>query len=331
MGKRRSNRKTSRKVNKNTKILASIIGLIILVLLGVLGINNDSIEKLANEFGINLETENITNTVSNTTQNSTSQEEIQNNNSNTQVSTDLQVYYIDVGQADSILVTNQEHSMLIDAGNNEDGKEVTNFIKEKGITKLDYVIGTHPHEDHIGGLDDVINSDLEIENILMPKIQTNTKTFEDVLDAVSNKGLQITSPSKGDNFNLGEAKCEIMTDSILDKNNLNLSSIVIRLEFGSNSFLFMGDAEEENEETRSWPKTDVLKVGHHGSNTSSSESFLSQVTPKYAIIMVGEGNSYGLPKEEIISRIENTGATIYRTDEVGTIQVTSNGTDLNFN
>ena len=331
MGKRRSNRKTSRKVNKNTKILASIIVLIILVLLGVLGINNDSIEKLANEFGINLETENIANTVSNTAQNSTSQEEIQNNNSNTQVSTDLQVYYIDVGQADSILVTNQEHSMLIDAGNNEDGKEVTNFIKEKGITKLDYVIGTHPHEDHIGGLDDVINSDLEIENILMPKIQTNTKTFEDVLDAVSNKGLQITSPAKGDTFNIGEAKCEIMTDSILDKNNLNLSSIVIRLEFGSNSFLFMGDAEEENEETRSWPKTDVLKVGHHGSNTSSSESFLSQVTPKYAIIMVGEGNSYGLPKEEIISRIENTGATIYRTDEVGTIQVTSNGTDLNFN
>ena len=153
----------------------------------------------------------------------------------------LNVYFIDVGQADSILVSNKNETMLIDAGDNDNGRDVVNFIKEKGITKINYLIGTHPHADHIGGLDDVINSDLEIENIYMPKIQTNTKTFEDVLDAIKNKGLKVTAPKKGDKFKIGDSNCEIMTDSIIDENNLNLSSIIIRLEYGDNSFLFMGD------------------------------------------------------------------------------------------
>ena len=134
--------------------------------------------------------------------------------------------------------------MLIDAGNNENGTDVVNFIKEKGISKINYLIGTHPHADHIGGLDDVINSDLEIENIYMPKIQTNTKTFEDVLDAIKNKGLKVTAPKKGDTFKIGDSNCEIMTDSILDDDNLNLSSIITRLEYGDNSFLFMGDRRD---------------------------------------------------------------------------------------
>ena len=223
---------------------------------------------------------------------------------------DLTVYFIDVGQADSILVKNQNDALLIDAGNNEDGQDVVDFIKDKGITKLDYVIGTHPHEDHIGGLDDVINSDLKIENLWMPKIQTNTKTFEDVLDAVKNKGLKVTAPNKGDSFEIGKAKCEVMTDSILNKDNLNLSSIVIRLEFGNNSFLFMGDAEIANEKTRTWMKTDVLKVGHHGSNTSSSESFLKQINPTYAVIMAGKNNSYGKKKKKILDRLAKIGSKI---------------------
>lgn len=240
----------------------------------------------------------------------------------------LIVYFIDVGQADSILIKNQDDTLLIDAGNNEDGQDVVNFIKGKGITKLNYVIGTHPHEDHIGGLDDVINSDLKIENLWMPKIQTNTKTFEDVLDAVKNKGLKVTSPNKGDSFEIGKAKCEVMTDSILNKDNLNLSSIVIRLEFENNSFLFMGDAETANEKTRTWMKTDVLKVGHHGSNTSSSEDFLKQINPTYAVIMAGKNNSYGLPKQKILDRLAKIGAKVYRTDEEGTIMMISNGNNI---
>lgn len=243
----------------------------------------------------------------------------------------LEVDFIDVGQADSILVSNKNETMLIDAGNNENGNDVVKFIKEKGIAKINYLVGTHPHADHIGGLDDVINSDLEIENVYMPKIQTNTKTFEDVLDSLKNKNLKVTAPKKGDTFKIGEANCEVMTDSILDKENLNLSSIVIRLEFGENSFLFMGDAETENEKTTNWPKTNVLKVGHHGSNTSSSQNFLNQVKPEYAIIMAGKDNSYGLPKQKILDRLNKIGAKIYRTDELGTIVVISDGKTIEVN
>lgn len=210
-----------RKKKNNKSSIEIFIGIISFIVISIVVLIN----------GNNTENENVIKEVSSNNTSSTSQ-----------VLTDkLNVYFIDVGQADSILVTNKEETMLIDAGNNENGKDVVEFIKEKGITKINYLIGTHPHADHIGGLDDVINSDLEIENIYMPKIQTNTKTFEDVLDAVQNKGLKITAPKKGDTFKIGDSNCEIMTDSILDENNLNLSSIIVRLEYGENSFLFMGD------------------------------------------------------------------------------------------
>lgn len=180
-------------------------------------------------------------------------EEKVNNNEN------LEVYYIDVGQADSILIKTKDQAMLIDAGNNEDGDDVVNFIKEKGITNLNYVIGTHPHEDHIGGLDDVIN-ELDIDKIYLPNIQTTTKTYEDVLKAIKNKNKKINSFQKGDKFTLGEANFEVMTDSILDKSNLNLSSNIIKMEFNGVTFLFTGDAETKNEQSINWDLVDVLKV-----------------------------------------------------------------------
>lgn len=248
-------RRSKRSKKSNKKIISTIIGIIIVIILSLLGCNSDIINKFAKEIGLNITIEDATTNISN---NSTEESKI-----NFISEGDLKVYFIDVGQADSILITQKDQAMLIDAGNNEDGKDVVNFIKEKGISKLEYVVGTHPHEDHIGGLDDVINSDIEVENVLMPKMQTNTKTFENVLDAISSKGLKVTAPKKGDAFNIGDANCEIMTDSILNENNLNLSSITIMLTFGNNNFLFMGDAETKNEETRQWPKVDVLKVGHH--------------------------------------------------------------------
>ena len=305
-----------KKGKRKTKIIGSLIAVIIVVLAGLLGINNEQISKLANEIGLG----NLINSES---------IEAINQNNITPVNGELQVYYIDVGQADSILIINKEDAMLIDAGNNEDGEDVVNFIKDKGITKLDYVVGTHPHEDHIGGLDDVINSNIEIENVLMPKIETTTKTFEDVVNAISNKGLTVKAPNKGDTFTLGDSNLEVMTDSILDEDNLNLSSITLRLQYGNNSFLFMGDSEKENEKTITWPKTDVLKVGHHGSDTSSSEEFLNEVKPSISIIMAGKDNSYGLPKEEIVERLENVGSKVYRTDANGTIEVTSDGNNIN--
>ena len=295
-----SQRIKRKKQNNKIKIIESIIAIVILALISIFGTENEILNQLNRK------------------------EEV----SSTSTSSNLEAYFIDVGQADSILIKNNNEAMLIDAGNNEDGEDVVKFIKEKGINKLNYVVGTHPHEDHIGGLDDVINSDIEIENILMSKIQTNTKTFEDVLDAISNKGLKITEPKKGDTFQIGEASCEIMTDSIINEKNLNLSSITIRLQFGNNSMLLMGDSEVENEKTRTWPKTDVLKVGHHGSLTSSSEEFLNEVQPQYAIIMVGKNNSYKLPKQEILDRLNKRNIKIHRTDEEGTIELIMNGNEI---
>ena len=293
---------------RNTRIkksLATAIALIIVGIAGILGTNEE-----------------LVNTVSNMGEQTNTQNEQQ---VEFVAQEDLLIDFIDVGQADSILIRNQDEVMLIDAGTNEAGETVVNYLEKLGITKINYLIGTHPHEDHIGGLDDVINR-FDIGQIYMPKIETTTKTFEDVLEAIENKNLTVTAPNKGDKIEIGQAVGEFMTEPILDEDNLNVSSLVIRLEFGNNSFLFMGDAEEEeNEETINWPKTDVLKVGHHGSNTSSSESFLEQVQPQYGVIMVGKDNSYGLPTQETIEKLKNIGTEIYRTDEDGTIQMTSDG------
>lgn len=239
----------------------------------------------------------------------------------------LQIHFFDVGQADSILLISNGETMLIDAGNNEDGDLIVNHINRLGIKKIDYVIGTHPHEDHIGGLDDVILN-FDIGTIYMPKVQTNTKTFEDVLDAIASKNLSVLSPKKGDKFTVGEVVCEVMLcgdGTKEEQKNLNLASIVIRATYQEQSYLFMGDSEVENETSRTWPQTNVLKVGHHGSDTSSSESFLNQVLPQIAIIQVGKGNNYGHPKQTTINRLNKLGILIYRTDEKGNILIESDG------
>ncbi len=296
-----------RRNTKMKKLLSTAIALIIIGIAGILGTNEKFVDTVSN-IGEQVNTQN--------------EQQVE-----FVAQEDLLIDYIDVGQADSILIRNQDKVMLIDAGTNEAGETVVNYLENLGITKIDYLIGTHPHEDHIGGLDDVINK-FDIGQIYMPKIETTTKTFEDVLEAIENKNLTVTAPNKGDEIVLGQATGKFMTEPILDKDNLNVSSLVFRLEFGNNSFLFMGDAEEENEKTISWTKTDVLKVGHHGSSTSSSEEFLKQVQPQYAIIMVGEDNSYGLPTQETINKLNTIGSTIYRTDENGTIQLTSDGNTI---
>ncbi len=292
-----------------------IFSLIVLIVLLVLGYfyweNNDYNEFLANVLG------NTTNSV-----NTTNEEMVQ------AVTGDLKVYFLDVGQADSILVMDKDKTMLIDAGTNEMGDDVVNFLEDKGVEKIDYLVGTHPHEDHIGGLDDVIDN-FDIGTIYMPKIQTNTKTFEDVLDSIEKKDLKVTAPKQGDEFKLDDADCEIMLANEDDNDsNLNLSSIVIRMTYGENSFLFMGDAEEQNEEERKWPQTDVIKIGHHGSRTATSEDFVNQVKPSIGIIQVAKKNSYKLPNKEPIENLENAGAKVYRTDEDGNILITSDGKNL---
>ena len=244
------------------------------------------------------------------------------------VENELKIHYIDVGQADAILLTLNNASMLIDAGNNADGELVVNYISNNGISKLDYVIGTHPHEDHIGGLDDVIKN-FDIETILMPKVQNNTRTFEDVLDAITDKNLQITSPKVGDTYDFSEAQFTILSCKNENTDELNTASIVIRLVFDEQSYLFCADAEKENEYAMMSSgltlKSNIIKIGHHGSTTSSLEKFLLMVEPEVAIISVGKDNDYGHPHDEIVNRLNKLGIKIYRTDLNGTIIISSDG------
>lgn len=252
-----------------------------------------------------------------------SNEVISQTTTQSQVSSDLQIYYFDVGQADCIFVKNENECMLIDAGNNADGKLIVKELETLGVEKIDYLVGTHPHEDHIGGLDDVINS-FDIGKIYMPKRQANTKTFENVLDAVSNKNLKISTPNAGDKFNVGEAVCEVVSaDS--NAEDTNDSSIVILMTFGKTSFLFTGDIGKEIEENVNWQDIDVLKVAHHGSRYSSSKEFLNETLPEIAVISCGRDNDYGHPHEEAVKRLEDVGAEIYRTDKQGTIYIKSDG------
>ncbi len=248
-----------------------------------------------------------------------------------EVSTNLQIYFLDVGQADSILILNNGHNMLIDAGNNEDGEKIVSFIQnELKINKFDYVVGTHPHEDHIGGLDEVINN-FDIKEVYLPDSTTTTKTFENVLDAIANKGLSITIPTIGETFSLGEANFEVIYTGTGEK-DLNEASIILKMTFGKHTYLFTGDTTEEVEQTilSDNINIDILKVAHHGSKFSSSSEFLRYATPSYAIISVGKNNSYGHPEPETLNRLKEYTNEIYTTADLGTILLTSDGTTITF-
>lgn len=245
----------------------------------------------------------------------------------------LEVHFIDVGQADAILVKQGSSAMLVDAGNNEDADLVVQYLKNQGISKLDYVIGTHPHEDHIGGLDAVIRT-FQVGKIIMPKAVTTTKTYEEVLTAIQQKGLKITAPVPGTKYELGHSEFTVLAPNSSSYESLNNYSVVVRLVYGGTSFLLAGDAEDVSEkEMQSKGFTldsDVLKVGHHGSSTSTTQEFLKAVDPKYAVISVGQGNSYGHPSSSIIKRLQDRGMVIYRTDENGTVIAVSDGTAMTF-
>ena len=245
----------------------------------------------------------------------------------------LKIHFIDVGQGDSILIQQGDRFMLIDAGDNQYEQTVVNYLKQNNVSKLDYVIGTHPHADHIGGLDAVINA-FDVEKIIMPSIIRTTKTFEDVIVAIKNKGLKITTPNAGDTYTLGNAKFTIVAPNSSSYDNLNNYSVVLNLKHGSNSFLFTGDAEDVSENeilNKNYDiKADVLKVGHHGSNTSTSAEFLKAVNPKYAVIQVEKDNKYGHPHAEVIERLQQYNIEIYRNDLNGTIIANSDGKNIRF-
>ena len=243
------------------------------------------------------------------------------------INEELEVYFLDVGQADSLLIRNKDKNMLIDAGNNNDGDYLVSYFKSIGIEKFDYVVGTHAHEDHIGGMDNIIDN-FEIGKFYMPDKITTTKTFRDVLDALERKQIKFNVPEIGDELSFGDVNIRVIYVSSDDE--LNDTSIVLKLIYKDISMLFMGDASTKVEEKILLQdlKSDVLKVGHHGSIYSTSEDFIKEVEPKISIIEVGKNNNYGHPRYEVIERLKNIGSKVYRTDEDGTIKVSSDGEKL---
>jgi len=240
----------------------------------------------------------------------------------------FQIRYIDVGEADSILIQNNGKYALIDAGNNEDGEKLVKYFQSLGIQKLEYVIGTHAHEDHIGGMDDIIKN-FQINHFYMPDVVTTTRTFEEILENLEKKSIRFETPKIGETFTLDETNFKIIWVGD-NEEDLNSTSIILRAKYKNTTYLFTGDAtiEVEKQILDEEIESDVLKVSHHGSKQSNSDAFLRKVNPKYAIISVGKENDYGFPKKVILNKLKSIGSKIYRTDELGTIIVSSDGNEI---
>lgn len=245
-------------------------------------------------------------------------------------SSPVTVHFLDAGQGDSIFTELPDgKTMLIDASTSDCGENIAKYIKNKGYDKVDYLVATHPHADHIGGMTEVVN-ELDIGVIYMPKASATTKTYKNLLNAIKDKGKKINTAKAGvEMFSYGDVSANILAPNSDEYDEINNYSAVVKLNCGEKSFLFMGDAEKESEnEITSDLSADVLKVGHHGSSSSTSQKFLNKVSPEIAVISCGKDNSYGHPHEETLSALENAGVQVYRTDEMGTITVKTDGKAL---
>lgn len=243
----------------------------------------------------------------------------------------LQVHFIDVGQGDSILIQVNNKNLLIDSGPNKSEDKLKKYLKKLNISKFDYIIATHPHEDHIGNMSYIINN-FDVLNFYAPKVENSTKAFETMVESLIRKDLKIkVLKANIKSIDLGK---NIVVDVFSPLSNsyedLNNYSPIVKISYGNTSFLFTGDAEElsENEVLNAGfdLKCDVLKIGHHGSSSSTSEKFLKASNPSIAVISVGEDNTYGHPTDTVLSRLKET--KIYRTDINGNIVITSDGLSL---
>ncbi len=246
----------------------------------------------------------------------------------------LEVRFLDVGQADAALLRCGDAAMLIDGGNREDSSLIVSVLKRLELKKLDYLVCTHAHEDHVGGLAGALNFS-QVVTVLTPVLSYDSAVFEKFMLAAEINASEITVPKSGDTFALGDATVTVLgpTEQYEETND---TSIVLKVELGEVSFLFTGDMEREAESDLlgTWSERDlaatVLKVGHHGSDTSTSYPFLRAVNPAYAVISVGHGNTYGHPTEEVLSRLQDADVTVYRTDLHGDVIATTDGKTVEF-
>ena len=248
------------------------------------------------------------------------------------VNSNFEVHFIDVGQADSALIECDGETMMIDGGNVADSNLVAAYLKKEDVTELNYVVCSHAHEDHVGGLSGAL-SVTKADNIYAPKTEANTKAYKNFKKKAEEQNVEIKHPNVGDEIQLGSSTVEFLGPVDENGKDLNSTSIVLKITYGNTSFLFTGDAESDEEEeilnSGADLKSTVLKVGHHGSRTSTSYPFLREVMPQYAVISVEKGNSYGHPNEETLSKLSDAGVEVYRTDESGDIVMTSDGNSIN--
>lgn len=243
------------------------------------------------------------------------------------------VHYIDVGQGDCILVQVNNKNLLIDSGPKSDRRKLFNYLSGLDLNKLDYVIATHPHEDHIGNMDDIIKT-YSIGTFYAPKVESTTKSFEDMVDALKDKNLKVhVLKNNSTSIDLGEnTKVNVFSPNKDFYDNLNNYSPVIKIQYGNTSFLFTGDAEKEVEKeilnNNEDISADVLKVGHHGSSTSTSKDFLKKVNPSIAVISVGKDNIYNHPDAITTKLLYDSNIKTYRTDKDGTIVICSDGSNI---
>jgi len=239
------------------------------------------------------------------------------------------VAFLDVGQGDSILIRSRHNAVLIDGGETNRGDTVLGYLRRMGITRLDYVIATHPHSDHIGGLVTILNR-VEVGRVLMPDVVHTTTAFENFLSVIENNRIAAHAPTQGERFTAGIIDFTVLAPvSGFAGSNLNDASIVIRLEHGTTSFVFTGDAEGASERAMiaafECLRADVIKIGHHGSRTSTTEAFLDAVQPTAAVISVGGNNRFGHPHPDVIARLNYRGIQILRTDKMGSIVMATDG------
>ena len=247
---------------------------------------------------------------------------------------EIRVSFLDIGQGDSILIQSSEHNVLIDTGEYSARRRLLAYLRESGVERVDYLIATHPHEDHIGGMNPVLNL-FDVRNVVMPDVTHNTRVFENLLNNIDNKKIPLTIASAGDVIKAGIIELVVVSPEVgASHGNINDMSLVLRLVHGDTAFLFTGDVEQYVEDiilsVGRDIRANVLKVSHHGSNTSTSGPFLDAVAPAVAVISVGSGNPYGHPNPDTIGRLSepNRGILILRTDLNGSIVMTTDGVQI---